>query len=136
MKKLIFILLFFVVSLLYTTAAVSIQYNINNIEQVNTIKMHVPGIIKLYSNDDNYIDVRGNDNYIINHLIYEVQDSVLNIKLKTGTFYDWNVQPEDLIFRIGIKSDIPNIITSNDLILSNLKQTNKCLESNHETENN
>lgn len=143
MKKLLFSLIFFLTVISGVTAS---RYNginnndINNnekntIETVNTIKMNVPGKIRVYSNQEKpSVRISGEDSVIIKNIIYEIKDSVLNIKFKYGNWKEWNIHEDDLYFCICVDSDDPKIISSNDLILQ--KNPKKYYKSNHENNKN
>lgn len=135
MKKLLFTLIFFLTVI--TTGVTASRYNgINNynekntIETVKTIKMNIPGKIRVYSNQDKTsVKISGADSLIIKNIIYEIEDSTLNIKFKYGDWKEWNIHEDDLYFCIYVDSDDPKITSSSDLILE--KNPKKYYKSNH-----
>ena len=142
MKRILLILSFILLFVLYGTAA-NYSYTINsisektNIENVNKIKMYLPGTIKVYSGQEtNFIKIHKADSILLKNLIYEFTDSTLNIKLKHGTYQEWSIDKDELKFIIGVNSDAPVITVSNDLILSQNKIKNNLSKSNHATQNN
>lgn len=133
MKKILFILSF--ILMLFTTASASIIMDITDeeIENVSVIKLSLPGVIRVFPGvDSTFVKINGNDSIVLKNIIYEIKDSVMNIKLKRGTYHDWNIQDNDLCFLVGLPNDNPKIIPSNDLILSRAKTKNKSAKSNHD----
>ena len=130
MKKIILVLLMTIISTLGIYSYNS--YNVNNVqvnfEEVNTIKLHVPASIKIIEiPDTSFINIRVSDK-VKDNLIYNIDDSVLNIKMNKGLFWDWEVQNDDIKIKIGVPNvEHLQVKTTNSLIISenkNIKLSN------------
>jgi len=133
MKKIFLVLLICILSTISICAINSntISENNINIEKVNTIKLYIPASVKIVdiNNDTTFIDIYTNDFYK-KYIIYDLHDSVLNIKMKTGTYEDWDITPSDVLIKIGIPNNNEfKITTVKDLIITGEKNINS---SNHE----
>lgn len=134
MKKIILVLLMTIISTLGIYSYNS--YNVNNVqvnfEEVNTIKLHVPASIKIIEiPDTSFINIHVSDK-VKDNLIYNIDDSVLNIKMNKGLFWDWEVQNDDIKIKIGIPNvEHLQVKTTNSLIISENKNIRL---SNYENE--
>lgn len=140
MKRILLILSFILLFVLYGTransCAVNTIDNITKIENVSKINLCLPCYIKIYPcSDSNFVKIQTEDSILRKNIIYEYNNSILNFRLKNGTYKDWGINENTIKFFVGVKSNDPAITTSNDLILSNVKKDKKS-KSNHETENN
>ena len=127
MKKIILVLLMAIISTLGIYS-----YNANNLavnfEEVNTIKLHVPASVKIIEiPDTSFINIRVSDK-VKDNLIYDIDDSVLNIKMNKGLFWDCGGQDDDIKIKIGVPNvENLQVTTTNSLIISenkNIKLSN------------
>lgn len=131
MKKIILVLLMAIISTLGIYS-----YNANNLavnfEEVNTIKLHVPASVKIIEiPDTSFINIHVSDK-VKDNLIYDIDDSVLNIKMNKGLFWDWGVQNDDIKIKIGVPNvENLQVTTTNSLIISENKNIRL---SNYENE--
>lgn len=131
MKKIILVLLMAIISTLGIYS-----YNVNNVavnfEEVNTIKLHVPASVKIIEiPDTSFINIHVSDK-VKDNLIYNIDDSVLNIKMNKGLFCDWGLQNDDIKIKIGVPNvENLQVTTTNSLIISENKNIRL---SNYENE--
>lgn len=134
MKKIILVLLMAIISTLCIYSYNS--YNVNNVavnfEEVNTIKLHVPASVKIIEiPDTSFINIHVSDK-VKDNLIYNIDDSVLNIKMNKGLFWDWGLQNDDIKIKIGVPNvENLQVTTTNSLIISENKNIRL---SNYENE--
>ena len=132
MKKYLLILLFSIISTLGIFATISNddQQNLNNI---TLVKLHIPATVRIFDETDtSYLNIRTKNN-MQKYIKYDINDTVVNIKLINGNYNDWNMNicPEDIYINIGVPDvEQIKITTSNDLVISDYKNIKV---SNHET---
>ena len=136
MKKIILTILISIFSVLYICGTPNNIDTINEIsENVNTIKLYTPAIVRIVDNPDDstLFKVITTDSYINKYLEYEIKDSIMKIMLKS---YDinsnWNIESKDIRIYINNKHRF-KISTSNDLVILNEKNIQ---ELNHENKQN
>jgi len=138
MKKIILTILISIFSVLYicgTPNNIETINEISNIENVNTIKLYTPAIVRIIDNPDDstLFKVITTDSYINKYLEYEIKDSIMKIMLKS---YDinsnWDIESKDIRIYINNKHRF-KISTSNDLVIFNEKNIQ---ELNHENTQN
>ena len=123
MKKFLLTIIFLICSLICVNANNITSNFENNFNNVQEIIVNVPSKIYLYQGEEFGINIRTFDEYLYNHIKYEIKDNKLYIDFKDHILRENDLlNPEDIRINIQAPNNIKNIKTNSYLLVAKINK--------------